>query len=96
VTGPGTAERRALRRAETTCDPLPIQLMVYDPIANAWRRGGPSHHYQARPDWPLIAGNGGPWHAPEYLLRVYDEPRLPYCCWRRTYDDRQRLTNRAA
>jgi len=96
IDDPGTAARRALRRAETTLAPLPIQLMVYDPRRNHFTRGGPNHHRPHRPDWPLLDGNGNPWHAPDYLLAIYDEPRLPYCCWRRTYDDRHRITPRAA
>lgn len=96
IDSPYTAARRALRRAQTTCAPLPIQLMVYDPTANKFTTGGPAHHYNERPDWPLLTPAGHPWHAPEYLLRVYDEPRLPYCCWRATYDARLRLATRSA
>lgn len=92
----GTAARRALRRAETTIAPLPVQLMVFDPNRNHFTRGGPAHHRQHLPDGPPLTAHGQPWHAPDYLLRAYDAVGLPFCCWRETYDRRHRQGPHAA
>jgi hypothetical protein len=96
VDQPGAAARRALRRAETTIAPLPIQLMVFDPERNKFTRGGPDHHSQNLPDGPPLTARGETWHAPEYLIRAYDHVGLPYCCWRETYLRRIRQAEHTA
>lgn len=92
----GTCARRQLRRCETTCAPLPITLMIYDPIRQKFTRGGPQHHAATPPDGPPTRADGTPWTAPEYLLRAYDHAPLPFSIWRETYLRRQRQAPHAA
>ena len=86
---PGTAANRAWRRAETTCAPLPLQLWLYDPAQNRWEKGGPTHHYASPPEGPMFTARGEIWHAPDFLLRAYQNARVPFATWRETYQRRQ-------
>lgn len=90
LTNQTVQSRRAFKRAETTCDPLPLQLFAYNVDLGKWERGGPNFHYADVPFGPPLTPRGEIWTAPGYLLKVYETLRLPYVTWKAIYDRRHR------
>lgn len=82
--------KRALRRATTTLDPLPLQLWIYSTTRDRWDTGGPAHHYRDAPTHPPITPRGEIWRAPPYLLKAFEIAKLPYAEWLSRYQWRTR------
>lgn len=91
ITNATVQSRRAYRRAETTCDPLPVQLFAWNLDLARWELGGPKCHRAEFPTGRPITPHGTFWAAPPYLLAVYQTLKQPYVTWRAVYDRRQRL-----